>query len=315
MGYDHFHLYDCNNTRAVAIEVVFPNAAYTFALPQEIMVESASEWNANKICQLGIFYRYVDDFLTPLASETFSDAFPLGLFSQLVNEREALMASLAKVSKLRTVDVASLKPVEKALFIMRKHPAIASAVDLMVVFLLQLCGFYSERLFAFPKFPLELRFGDFSADATPDFAVFDSHSFCRIAVVQDKCIEEMDAEAQLMAEAIAMAQANRAKTREGQGQGQGHLTKQQAVGPDNVLGITIRGSLFTFYLIPVTNAILDAMTVRTSTIVQTAVTKSESFDLCDEMGSGEIVLHLLLFREIAAWAGRVSDRRSESESG
>eukprot|EP01033_Poteriospumella_lacustris_P007218 gene7218-5194_t len=221
------------------------------------------------------------------------------------------MASLEKVSKLRTVDAASLKPVEKALFIMRKYPAIASAVDLMVVFLLQLCGFYSERLFAFPQFPLELRFGGFAADATPDFTIFDSHSICRIAVVKDKCIEEMDAEAQLMAEAIAMAQANRETSRERPG----HPSKKQAVGPDKVLGVTIRGSLFTFYVIPVTNAILDPMTVRKSTIVQTAVTKSRSFDLCDEMGSGEIVLHLLLFREIAAWAGRASDRRGESESG
>lgn len=302
VGYDHFHLYDCDNQRVVSRAVV-PGSAYSFALPQEIAVESASAWKSDKLHHLGILFQDDDDFLS-LLSGIFSDAFPLGSISQLAKEREKLMASLENVSKLTTVDEVSLKPVEKALFVMAKYPGVESAVDLMIVFLLQLCGFYNEQLFAFPQFPFKIHFGDITADAKPDFTIFDLKTFYRIAVIEDKSdvniASDSNVEAQLMAEAIAMTQANRVKSRDG------HPSKKQAVGPDKVLGIKIRGSVFTFYVIPVTNAILDAMTVRTSTTLRTTVMKSRSFDLCDEIGSREIVLHLLLFREIAAWTGRES---------
>lgn len=80
-----------------------------------------------------------------------------------------------------------------------------------MVLLLYELGYYDGRLFAFPQFPMDLRFGGINKQAIPDITVMDVLSFIRMIVVKDKKSRAMNfvnSEPQLIAELIAMHQRN-----------------------------------------------------------------------------------------------------------
>jgi len=70
-----------------------------------------------------------------------------------------------------------------------------------------------------------------------------------------------------VAEAIAMTQANTEKD-------EANPTKKQKIAADVVLGIRVRGTLFSFYVIPISETIiLEAIRTRTSVIGATTTVK------------------------------------------
>lgn len=309
LEFDCFQLTNAKHERVIVVGAIDCKETYFFSMPRTILVESASYWKSQKLQLLGMEIVPENDFLSTLSEHFFStSSIPPDALTTISAESDSLLNSLNHVdykTKLddETVVIEDLTTLEKALLVMQKYPEVEAAVDLMITFLLELCGFYKKRLFAFPQFPFKIQFGDVTADAKPDFTIFDLRTYYRIAVIEDKCeLSEslnLDVEAQLMAEAIAMAQANRAKSKK-----DNNSPKRQAVDQETtVLGIKVRGKLFTFYLIPVTGSVLHAMDSRLATTARTVVKKSNTLDLLIKDDRKTIIQLLLFYRLIAEVTG------------
>ena len=67
----------------------------------------------------------------------------------------------------------------KTVCVTTNYKQVAAVVDLLVIFLLQRLGFYSERFFVFPKFPLQIYFKGNTMST-----VLDLFSFFRMFVVK-----------------------------------------------------------------------------------------------------------------------------------
>jgi len=157
-------------------------------------------------------------------------------------------------------DIDSMKhPLCKALFIMGKYSYLESPVDSFVFQLLCHLGFNDNWLYIFPQLPLKLRSNKRSIISKADFTLMDIISFYRAVVVEDKKTDERDssgAEAQLVAEAVSAQQANVVKDLS-------RPTKRSRSLPtsdDNtIMGIRVCGFYFTFYSIPYSQPLIDAV--------------------------------------------------------
>jgi hypothetical protein len=307
-------LINSKNERVDHISVIVPDEVYRFAFPARIIVESACYWTESKLQSLGIIIKEENDISGLLSEFTFlASEWPSGIEKEcrdLLESFSVLEDSFVHSFVTSTMPEDVLKdqiPLIKSVLVVKKYPHIESAVDLMVVFLLNHCGFYGNRLFAFPQFPFKILFGDKTAEAKPDFTIFDLQSYYRIAVVEDKSqynpTADVNVEAQLIAEAIAMAQANTAKD-------ESNPTKKQKVMEDVVLGIRVRGTLISFYVIPVTDPVLEALRTRTSVSgFSTEVKKTKYFDLIRLEERKEILKVLCCYRKIAEERGVTCSRR------
>ena len=150
-------------------------------------------------------------------------------------------------------------PLCKALFIMEKYSHLESPVDSFVFQLLCHFGFNDNWLYIFPQLPLKLRSNKRSIISKTDFTLMDIISFYRAVVVEEKKTDERDssgAEAQLVAEAVSAQQANVVKEL-------WRPTKRSRSLPtsdDNtIMGIRVCGFYFTFYRIPYSQPLIDAV--------------------------------------------------------
>ncbi len=200
-------------------------------------------------------------------------------------------------------ELTKLSPLLKSILMATKYTRIEAAVDSMVSNLLIHCGFSSERLYAFARFPFKIYFGNSTADAIPDFTIFDLKSYYRMAVVEDKSSDNLDAsvEAQLIAEAIAMAQANVLNCNDEEGEERITTPRKRSKihdGLDSVLGIMVRGTRFNFYVIPISHTILEGMRTCRSVQDSTIVCRRYNLDLIVEAERLEILKLLCSFRKV-----------------
>ena len=147
-----------------------------------------------------------------------------------------------------------------------------SVVDCFVHLLLNRLGFFSDWLFVFPqlRLKLKLKYGaEIVKEATPDFTVMDVVSFLRMAVMEDKRLNDtyLNSEPHLVAELIAMAQANsedEAKINDAQMKG---------VNAPPIIGVRVNGLSFWFYCVDNTNNLLNAMASNSSASEATRIKK------------------------------------------
>ena len=86
-----------------------------------------------------------------------------------------------------------------------------------------------KHVVAFPRFPMDLRFGDTSKQAIPVITVMDVLSFMRTIVMEDKKSNAMlylNSEPQLIADLIAMPQRNSRETNVLKKRGRGEPEKE-----------------------------------------------------------------------------------------
>ena len=191
-------------------------------------------------------------------------------------------------------------PLTMALFLINKYPTREGIVDGFVNDLLTAVGFKDGMLYPFPQFEFSLWFGGYKKTAQPDFSMLNIVSFYRMVVVEDKSKNKgnPNSEPQLIAEAIALHKANlsiekgraekRQKTNHGSSSSQEELSNE-------VFGLRVNGSLFSFYKIPVTNSILDVMKTMQEAHQVTQVQRYGSADGLDflEENSRRDIIHIL----------------------
>jgi len=183
-------------------------------------------------------------------------------------------------------------PLVKATYLCGKYSDHESIVDSFVHHLLHRLGFNDDWLYAFPQLSLPLRYGTTSTTvAKADFAILHVLSFYRMAVVEDKRVgsDTVNSEPQLIAEAIAMSQANKVESRKrirsasgessisksGHSSSSGHSSPSSSTGSaaldDTLFGVRVNGLKFYFYSIPVSDAVLTAMSNSRTSAAPTIV--------------------------------------------
>ena len=275
---------------------------YYLELQQTIIsIDSATNWTRSKLNQLSIRFKHID-IQDPKGIETLLSSFNLEskLLDSAIEEALSLETPLIRLDsdlvskfrsdKLQDEVLETLDPLLKSILAVNKHYQVEKYVYLMVTFLLKHCKFYENiTLFAFPKFPFKLYFGEATADATADFTIMElMKSKHRIAVLEHKPVygiyneDEYSIGAQLLGLAIAMAQTNR-------------LEQPQINEEQTILGIEIRDTTLGFYVIPITRQILEGMQTCSSVKRKTeirCITRLAS----DRM---KILQLLCIFRRIA----------------
>ena len=196
-------------------------------------------------------------------------------------------------------------PLVKALCMSVKYSNIEKLVNLYIIFLFEKLGFYNKHLFTAFKLPLQIVFGlDIIKETIPDFTVMDICTFYRFAVIVSL---EMNTEAQLIAEAIAIYQ-QRVKDNKKRKYNNNSNNNEEFIQPniiiDNiVLGIIISDTIFTFYVISISESILNAMfkTLRMKT--KSIIKKLENLDFQIPTERLQIIQMLDRYRFIATVFG------------
>mmetsp|Transcript_9195 Transcript_9195/g.12702 ORF Transcript_9195/g.12702 Transcript_9195/m.12702 type:complete len:314 (+) Transcript_9195:213-1154(+) len=147
-------------------------------------------------------------------------------------------------------------PLCKALFVMGKYSHLDSLVHSFVFQLLCLLGFNDDWLYISPQRPMQLRSKNRGIIATPDFAIMDLVSLCRVIVFVDKRADEretIDTEAELVAEALAAQQFNIVRQKDPS------LTSSIDSDDKAIFGVRVRGYCFTFYRIPLSHSVFRSI--------------------------------------------------------
>jgi hypothetical protein len=304
-----------------------------FFIPTKIVAESASNWSSVQVEQLRIRFVDVavnlDITLSDKASALVKRLEPLnvGIVDEYVHLKKDQDASQNKVMMSLLDDV-----LIKAVFMISKYAEIESPVDLFMVLLLYELGYYDGRLFAFPQFPMDLRFGDTRKQAIPDITVMDVLSFMRMIVVEDKKSNAMrfvNSEPQLIAELIAMHQRNnweknvskkrgwtepeKEKVEEKQEEQESNQESESfqdlLKSEDGLVGIRVTGTSFCIYVMRVSEHVLNAMNCQTQAVNDTYVQRIGPLDFKNENDRGLLISFLDYFRLIMIEKGASSVRR------
>jgi hypothetical protein len=158
----------------------------------------------------------------------------------------------------------------EAVYMVQKYGDHESVVDCFVHLLLNCLGFFSDWLFVFPQLRLKLKYGGgIVKEATPDFTVMDVVSFLRMAVMEDKRLNDtyLNSEPQLVAELIAMAQAN------AEDEANNYGAEMKGVNAPPIIGVRVNGLRFWFYRVDNTNNLLNAMASNSSASEATKIKK------------------------------------------
>lgn len=154
-----------------------------------------------------------------------------------------------------------LHPLTKSLYMLHKYYRQESGVDSFVFLLLNELGFNLQYLYVFPRLKLDLTIKDAKLESTADFTLLDVCSFLRMAVVEDKSVqnEMIISEPQMIGELVAMQQANKLKI-EQQVSDKPDAKKQKLETQDNkLLAIRVNGCNFQFYFIEMSNELMKAV--------------------------------------------------------
>ena len=329
-----FRHYSCDGSVPSNWASVQDGELLKFMIPTKIVAESASNWSSVQVEQLRI--RFVDvaelnlDInLSEKASALVNRLKPLnvGIVDDYVHLKKDQDASQNEDMMSLLDDV-----LIKAVFMISKYAEIESPVDLFMVLLLYELGYYDERLFAFPQFPMDLRFGDTSKQAIPDITVMDVLSFMRMIVVEDKksnAMRYLNSEPQLIAELIAMHQRNnweknvskkrgwtepeKEKVEEKQEEQESNQEPESLQdllkSEDGLVGIRVTGTSFCIYVMRVSEHVLNAMNCQTQAVNDTYVQRIGPLDFKNENDRGLLISFLDYFRLIMIEKGASSVRR------
>jgi hypothetical protein len=216
-------------------------------------------------------------------------------------------------------------PLVKATYFVEKYSNQEAAVDAFMQLLLSHLGYNDDWMFAFPQFDLSLSYGNVAGSfkAKADFTVMDVLSFYRMAVVEDKRLQDrvLNCEPQLVAEAIAEAQANINVSKKRKAEDDDHSSESAATlgstnAEDPIYGVRLNGLAFYFYVIPVSKAILEAMSQSVRATRGTKVFRSQRLDWDKVEDRKDIITILDTIRGKLAVSGGTSARRdSFGQSG
>ncbi len=284
------------------------NEKIFFKVPQRIIAESACNWKTEKLNQLNI---------VPMTCSDLSDfMYHLGRVA-VVDPSDRANSLLAETVELSAITLSSYRekdfdenttqfhsPIWKAIFLLKRFTNHESIVDIFVYILLEKMGFCSGLIFPFPQLRMDLHFGNEKREASPDFTVMDLVRNFYMSVVEDKSEEHAttDSLAQLVAEAIAMWSANNkshgiasastgsvADSTKSAGDGDASASAPPDLPP---IGLRVNGSLFQFYVIPVTESIIRAMETLQAAQTPSLIYSSEKFDFLIPAQRQQIVLYL-----------------------
>jgi len=279
-----YRLYDLSGRIIIDYDALVHDATYYFAIPNVLDAVSANYWTQKHMADLGIKIKLnsKDEFMDLLMKGRTDFDFQranvliesLKLVSpEYVQKLESKNQPEEELRKLRN-DSFIQHPIIKALFLIRKYSNLESSADAFVQLLLFYLGYFEDMLFAFPRLKLPLIFGDDEKDAIADFVILDILSYFRMAVLEDKSSDRdfVDSEAQMIGEAIASCQQNMSILGPGNKR---QRTDTATTINEEIFGVRVNGTYFHFYLIPITNSILNAMESKTSTNIPTDVNKYE----------------------------------------
>mmetsp|Transcript_10488 Transcript_10488/g.9408 ORF Transcript_10488/g.9408 Transcript_10488/m.9408 type:complete len:441 (-) Transcript_10488:52-1374(-) len=296
-----------------------------FSLPMRIQPECASNWNQKYLDMLAIAIEEVNNLEDLLVVyNSLLSGKTSALANSLINDLRELTPQLVKAfvdnknSNFQLDDIVLSDNLVKSICLSSKYSKVEKAVDLFVIFLLQRLGFYDNRLFAFPGLPHRIYFGSETKDAIPDITIMDILSYFRIAVIEDKTednpVNENKIEAQLIAEAIAIYQdRKRSRSLFEEDSNVNSSTSELNVTSDDdipvVLGIRVKGTVFHFYVVPISDQILAALNSQKSTTETTQVKKLGPLDFKFTADRTKIIQILDAFHEVATKCGKDSKRR------
>jgi hypothetical protein len=183
------------------------------------------------------------------------------------------------------VDAFLEQPLVSATYFVKKYQDQESNVDPFMHLLLKKLGFFDGWTYAFPQMKTILTFGRGVKEATADFTVLDVLSFYRMAIIEDKRFQDpvLNSEPQLVAESIALHQANNGMSKKRRRSYAGSSSTAAACpssypieGSDadgNIFGVRVNGLEFYFYIIPVSETVLTAMSVMSASTSDTTFFK------------------------------------------
>ena len=276
---------------------------YYFEDPGKIPVESASNWTKIHLRMLKVQFQEpaINDFINnhPISPEAENLIVKLSTLSLSTFRGYPKDGYAETAGPMDDVNGLLDHPLTKALYLINKYPTREGIVDAFVGDLLTAVGFKSGMLYPFPQFEFNLQFGALKKTAQPDFSIMDIISFYRMAVVEDKSRNKAkpNSEPQLIAEAIALHQANLniERGRADKRQKKNHSVAAGEELSNEVFGLRVNGSLFSFYKIPITKAILDVMETMQEAHQVTNVLRfggNDGLDFLEEHSRREII-HIL----------------------
>ena len=334
IDFNSFEFTNNQNHIVMDIPAIGSSPCYWFRFPEKIVPQCASSWTNQKLLQLCI--KFIDaESIAQLLGESscFVDAEVSEKGKQLQEELKPLttkmMEEFRTSSSLSLDELARNDALVKTVFVVGKYRNVEAVVDLFVCFLLQRLGYFNDRLFAFPQFPHSILFGTEKCDAIPDFTIMDVLSFYRAFVFEEKSDASSSAdsnvEAQLIAEAIAVFQSSFPEiannptsalkdvvgiTVEGVESTSTSSRTLSSYEKNNViLGVKVKGTIFTFYAVPITIHILTALKNCRASSETTTVTRLGSLDFKVEEQRNQIITVLDIYKQMIAVLGEKSSRR------
>lgn len=312
------------------------------SLITEILVaKSGNKWTADDLALLCISFRNVefDDFLIKLYGNTPPSQHVLSKKAITLIEELQNLPSLSALDELYSAAAASRKdnatfqdaflelPLVKATHFVKKYQDQESIVDSFMHLLLGKLGFFDGWTYAFPQMKVSLTYGAGTKEATADFTVLDVLSFYRMAIIEDKRFQDhvVNSEPQLIAESIALHQANsgisKKRRRSSRGSSSAEICSSSSPvevsdADGNIFGVRVNGLDFYFYLIPVSETVLTAMSAMFATTTDTTVFKLAkqnsttcSFDWTEKSDRKIIITMLDAFSNFIRHRGAISQRR------
>lgn len=311
VDYSFYELTNDHGQAVLGVPKIASSAQYWFSLPQKIIAECASNWNDEKLQQLRIEFEDVTAFSELFKPFTEFNSMEVSVEGRALKlEHRDLTAKM--VEDFRTSDAPLMELVKedslaKVILMVGKYRTVEALVDLFVCFLLLRLGYYKGRLFAFPQFPHSIHFGTETCDAVPDFTIMDIRSFYRAFIFEEKSDAstrpDSSVEAQVIAEAIAVFQSSAIQGGITNTTDASQLLQSSSssafVPKENViLGVKVRGTVFTFYSIPISNQILNALNTCRAASMPTTVTRYGNLDYRIEEQRDIIITVLDMYKQM-----------------
>ena len=272
--YDYFKLYTREQVEVGDVATLIDNAVYFFKPPIQLDPQSGSTWTQKQLVELKVVFDRM-----PIEEDFFE------LSTARSDKAEALIIELQDLTSGTIDRYRELRPgasrddqslnflqdsIYKAVYMVQKYGDHESVVDCFVHLLLDRLGFFSDWLFVFPQLRLKLKYGaGIVKEATADFTVMDVVSFLRMAVMEDKRLNDtyLNSEPQLVAELIAMAQANSEDEAKNNG------AQMKGVNAPPIIGVRVNALSFWFYRVDNTINLLNAMASNSSASEATTIKK------------------------------------------
>jgi len=290
--YFSHNLYDDQQAIILNTNTLVNKGNYYFKAPMTLIPKSASSWIKDDLDKLKVCFVEKESFHAFSNITTSSKS--LGLIDEL---KDLADSNYCREYSNFSRDDAFLKNFfTKAIFIIQKYHDHESAVDCFVQQLLYRIGFFDDWLFVFPKRRLTLTYGrsENICTAVPDFTIMDVVSNARMAVIEDKSVDNVyvNSEPQLIAELIALLQLD------------------ACICP--VIGVRVSGLKFWFYRIENPKLLLSAMSSKVGVDEETTVEKlggSDGFNFLDFEDRTKIITTLDNICTVVKREGEESNHR------